>query len=222
MSNPTVVLVEADQRRRRRFEIILEALGFPVLAFGRLEAAMDIFSNDQSMILLQRKPGKPMVGRDGERAVQFLVFPIPPGSRWGLEDIKDRGEFLLLPARLGERDRLIWALERGQHISGLQQFPTPLELRIEELRQKYIRGLPDEIRTLVRDWKLARSGDGAAFDAFINRVHRIGGTAGTLGLSKLGVAAKTIERKIENSSVGDPETQSVVRDFLEDLQIAFL
>lgn len=75
---------------------------------------------------------------------------------------------------------------------------------VAELRAEYLRGLPARLASLGEALAAARAGDAAALRRAAVEAHRIRGTAGSIGLAALGVAAGRVEDAADQIASGAP------------------
>ncbi len=72
---------------------------------------------------------------------------------------------------------------------------------LDQQRVDYQRQLPEKIARVSALWNAVASGETADQAELERLVHTLAGTAGTLGLHQVGVAAKALERLLEPAAL---------------------
>lgn len=99
--------------------------------------------------------------------------------------------------------------------------PDETENNLKILRQSYLEGLPDEIKTAEQLWEKlrARSEDRESLDTFYGLIHRLNGSGTTFGFPRISKIASSLEAVLRNIVDGHaPLMSAQVRQIADELQ----
>jgi len=99
--------------------------------------------------------------------------------------------------------------------------PDETENNLKILRQSYLEGLPDEIKTAEQLWEKlrARSEDRESLDTFYGLIHRLNGSGTTFGFPRISKIASSLEAVLRNIVDGHaPLMSTQVRQIADELQ----
>lgn len=234
MNGPLVLVVDDDPKMRELLQIVLESAGFRVRAAGDGETALKIALEEPPAlvvadVVLPKLDGLGLARRLREELPDdgvpvLLISGIHRESMLGREAAKAGvAEYMAKPLDL---DALVATCSRLTGVEADGEGLGRAARRVKRLRHAYLSALPERVSRIEEDWDHFLDGGGPpALERVHRAVHSMAGTAGTLGLQRLGELAREIEDVISHLLGGRREVDPAVRRrigvFLRTVKEAF-